>query len=186
MRKKRFRIWNAFDTHMERLFNGERIKCVQPVEEGFDQYEVHILPHNLNNFWTLSTQSFRSIRAVWRRCANVHAVWTLPESESASIFEVWRLPARFSLTSYSFSANFDLAQSVFLLAWCFLCLVSELRTGKMRKQFLFVHLDPMKLVPLGGAWFISKETMNIPSKRYSCNGVKGRRPQTHHRQWFLK
>jgi hypothetical protein len=47
------------------------------------------------------------------RCA---AVWrTLPEMGTSVIFEVWRQPARLSLLSYSFTANFFIAQSVFLL-----------------------------------------------------------------------
>ena len=57
---------------MERLFNGERIKCVQPVEEGFDQYEVRILTHNLNNFLHIVYAVFHCLRSLFAVYAQFH------------------------------------------------------------------------------------------------------------------
>ena len=99
---------------------------------------------------------------------------TLPENASATILDGWRLPARLSLTSYSFTAFFILAQSVFAHLW-FLCLMSALWVLKIRKHSLFVHLNPIKQDPLGGAWLISKKTMNISNNRSVCKSVTERR-----------
>jgi hypothetical protein len=96
------------------------------------------------------------------------------ENASATIFDGWRLPARLSLTSYSFTAFFNLAQSVCALAVWVLCLMSALWVLKIHKHSLFVHLNPIKQDPLGGAWLISEKTMNIPSNRNFCNDVTER------------
>ena len=97
-----------------------------------------------------------------------------PENGSATILDDWRLPAQLSSTSYSFAAFFILAQSFRALAGWVLCLMSALWVLKIHKHSLFVHLNPIKQDPLGGAWLISEKTMNIPSNRNFCNGVAER------------
>ena len=109
-----------------------------------------------------------------------------PENGSATIFDDWRLPARLSSTSYSFAAFLIMAQSFRALAGWVLCLMSASWVLKIRKHSLFVHLNPIKQDPLGGAWLISEKTMNIPSNRNFCNGVTERISSTLYCQWFLK
>ncbi len=121
-----------------------------------------------------------AVRRVVPRCG------ALPKSRSFVIFEDWRLLARLSFLLYSFTASFSFAQSVILLVLCILCFKSIPCMEKICKQSLCVHSKPTWQDELGNALLIFNETINIPSNRNSCNGVKGRRLQMHHSKRFLK
>ncbi len=122
-------------------------------------------------------RSLRNATAGWR---------TSPESGRYTILAGWRLSAWLSLIWYTFFASSMFAQSVPRCALLCLCRKSWLRWGKIREQSLFMHLNPMRQDEMGNALLISNDTINIPSNRNSCNGVKRRRPQMHHSQRFLK
>ena len=123
----------------------------------------------------------------WYCAGKAIAGWrTSPESGRYTILAGWRLSARLSLIWYTFFASSMFAQSVPRCALFCLCRKSIPRLGKIRKQSLFVHLNPMRQDELGNALLISNDTINIPSNRNACNGVKRRRPQMHHSQRFLE
>jgi len=131
-----------------------------------------------------SVRSLRKATAGWR---------TSPESGRYTILAGWRLSARLSLIWYTFFASSMFAQSVPRCALLSLCLKSWLQLWKIRKQSLFVHLNPMRQDELENALLISNDSTvttnlntSIPSNINSCNGVKRRRPQMHHSQRFLE
>ena len=78
-------------------------------------------------------------------------------------------------------------RSRYLGAPCCVCVArADYDGGRSVNNFRLCILNPMRQDEMGNALLISNDTINIPSNRNSCNGVKRRRPQMHHSQQFLE